>query len=183
MLKKLAKIANRLDSMGLTKEADTIDGLIKRFAQDMSSLSDQVLEEELNYIVPVRMDDWNWVIPLCWSGLSSNNNSPEGMRKAHNDVDTAAGMAASIIKRRCDKVGCDFKSSCDRFIELGKSSLEDYIEHVSDKQAYVDSANMKWTKCVRAFKKACEDMMMDDVLNSESMMKREVEMESEGNPF
>lgn len=183
MIRELIKIANRLDNMGLNREADAIDGLIKRFAQDMSSLSDQALEEELNYIVPVRMDDWNWVIPVCWSGLSSNNNSPEGMRKAHNDVDTAAGMAASIIKRRCDEVGCDFKSSCDKFIELGKSSLDDYIEHVSDKQSYVDSANMKWTKCVRAFKKACEDIMMDDVLNSESMMKREVEMESEGNPF
>ena len=34
MLSKLAKIANRLDSIGLTKEADVLDAFIKKLAED-----------------------------------------------------------------------------------------------------------------------------------------------------
>jgi hypothetical protein len=32
MLKDLVKVANRLDSLGLTREADAIDGLVKKMA-------------------------------------------------------------------------------------------------------------------------------------------------------
>ena len=43
MLKDLVKIANRLDSLGLTKEADIIDGYLSKSAADKSE--DQVAEE------------------------------------------------------------------------------------------------------------------------------------------
>ena len=48
MLKDLVKVANRLDSLGLTKEADAIDGLVKKMAAmnegDDLDLEDQDIE-------------------------------------------------------------------------------------------------------------------------------------------
>jgi len=44
MLKDLVKVANRLDSLGLTREADAIDGLVKKMAA-MSEGDDLDLED------------------------------------------------------------------------------------------------------------------------------------------
>jgi hypothetical protein len=44
MLKDLVKVANRLDSLGLTREADAIDGLVKKIA-GMSEGDDLDLED------------------------------------------------------------------------------------------------------------------------------------------
>jgi hypothetical protein len=44
MLKDLVKVANRLDSLGLTREADAIDGLVKKMA-GMSEGDDLDLED------------------------------------------------------------------------------------------------------------------------------------------
>jgi hypothetical protein len=41
MLKNLVKIANRLDSLGLSKEADVIDNLIQKFATDDSDTEEE----------------------------------------------------------------------------------------------------------------------------------------------
>jgi hypothetical protein len=46
MLKDLVKVANRLDSLGLTREADAIDGLVKKMA-GMSEGDDLDLYSEL----------------------------------------------------------------------------------------------------------------------------------------
>jgi hypothetical protein len=45
MLKDLVKVANRLDSLGLTREADAIDGLVKKMA-GMSEGDDLDLEDQ-----------------------------------------------------------------------------------------------------------------------------------------
>jgi hypothetical protein len=45
MLKDLVKVANRLDSLGLTREADAIDGLVKKMAA-MSEGDDLDLEDQ-----------------------------------------------------------------------------------------------------------------------------------------
>ena len=50
-LEKLAKIANRLDSIGLTREADSLDNIIRKIA--VETLDDSDLHEEFKGI-PVQ---------------------------------------------------------------------------------------------------------------------------------
>jgi len=54
MIKELIKIANRLDALGLKREADTVDGLIKRFAAEADDESEDPADwsEE-------KWDQWN----------------------------------------------------------------------------------------------------------------------------
>ena len=44
MIKELIKVANRLDTLGLKREADTVDGLIKRFAAETDGESGDAAE-------------------------------------------------------------------------------------------------------------------------------------------
>ena len=46
MLKGLMKVANKLDSIGLTKEADTIDALIRKIVASENNLLINSSEEE-----------------------------------------------------------------------------------------------------------------------------------------
>ena len=50
MLKELIKVANKLDSVGLSKEADVIDGLIKKIATT----------EGLLHYAPVTEEEYKW---------------------------------------------------------------------------------------------------------------------------
>lgn len=54
MIKELIKVANRLDTLGLKREADTVDGLIKRFAAETDDESQDAADwsEE-------KWDRWN----------------------------------------------------------------------------------------------------------------------------
>lgn len=54
MIKELIKVANRLDTLGLKREADTVDGLIKRFAAETDDESEDAADwsEE-------KWDRWN----------------------------------------------------------------------------------------------------------------------------
>jgi hypothetical protein len=84
MLKDLVKVANRLDSLGLTREADAIDGLVKKMAAmsegDDLDLEDGDIEYELGSSsgLPVKV----WEEP------------PLDIR------DVAAAFEASFIKSR-----------------------------------------------------------------------------------
>jgi len=60
MIKELIKIANRLDTLGLKREADTVDGLIKRFAAEADDESEDLAhwEDPANW-TEKEWDQWN----------------------------------------------------------------------------------------------------------------------------
>lgn len=184
MLKELAKVANKLDHLGLTKEADFIDGIISKFAEEESAgnpLSDALLDEQLNYIVPVKVDTWSWVTPTSWryrEGEETESNV-EGIM-------TSARMAAFLIKKDCEERGASLQASKERFLELARESLAGYLQHVSDKEAYVRAAEAKAGRHMAEFKKACDSLVAEDKAREEGMQAYEKKiMESGGmsSPF
>ena len=58
MIKNLVKVANRLDSLGLTKEADTLDAIIRKLSAeaDPTRLVDTSMRETLSSDTPAAPD-------------------------------------------------------------------------------------------------------------------------------
>lgn len=171
MLKDLIKVANRLDSLGHRNEADFLDRLINKLAQEVSSLpiSDNILSEELNYVVPVKSQDWNWIMPGSWKLSKENYESSYEQEESLSGIKSGASMAATKIKRLSDELGGDFKASAKRFLELAKESLADYIEFVSntnDGKRFVEAARRKGGEHLREFTKACDELIDSDRISS-----------------
>lgn len=73
MLNKLVKIANRLDDLGLTKEADVIDGVISKIAGD-------VLDPKYygSTTIPTHPDPKRWEKPADPKWLEYTESAPRG---------------------------------------------------------------------------------------------------------
>jgi hypothetical protein len=82
MLKDLVKVANRLDSLGLTREADAIDGLVKKMAG--MSEGDDLEDEDIEY----DSDSYSELPVKIWE------EPPLDIK------DVAAAFEASLIKSR-----------------------------------------------------------------------------------
>ena len=176
MLKDLIKIANKLDALGFTREADLLDSLIIKMAEDFTApLSDNVLKDELNYIVPVKSKEWSWVMPYTWKYSKGFYDSEDEHDHSLERIGSGAGMAAFKIKKDCEEFGASFDASCKRFLELTEESLNGYLEYASDKPSYVEAGRRKWGDHVAAFKRECESLISQDKIRQEGDAKREAE--------
>ena len=174
MIKDLIKIANRLDALGLTMEADLLDSLIVKIAEDVATpLSDIFLKEELNYLVPVKSREWSWIMPYTWKYSKSSYLSEDEHLQSLEGIGSGTGMAAFKIKKDCEKFGASFEASCKRFLELAEESLNGYLEYVSDKPSYVEAGRRKWGDHVVAFKRECESLMSEDEARREAEAVRD----------
>ena len=96
-LASLAKIANRLDSIGLTKEADSLDKIIIKFAMEAAP-TDEEMEEEIKNVAKVILsshkDDID-NLKTDLQNLSSYLDSyPEG--KDFDSLSRHPGLASGI---------------------------------------------------------------------------------------
>jgi hypothetical protein len=174
MLKDLIKVANKLDALGLTVEADLLDDLIIKMAEDFASpISDSFLKEELNYIVPVKSKEWSWVMPHTWKYSKGFYDSESEHNQSLEAIGSGAGMAAFKIKKECEEFGASFDASCKRFLQLAEESLNEYLEYASDKPSYVEAGRRKWADHVVAFKRECESLISQDKIRQEGDRKRE----------
>jgi hypothetical protein len=96
MLSKLAKIANRLDSIGLTKEADSLDKIIIKFAMGAAP-TDEEMEEEIKNVAKVILsshkDDID-NLKTDLQNLSSYLNGYEG--EDFDSLSRHPGLASGI---------------------------------------------------------------------------------------
>jgi hypothetical protein len=185
MLKELIKVANRLDSIGLSKEADLLDAIIVKMAAN--SLGDEVLKGELNYLVPVKSADWGWIIPTSWRLSKEHYSSISEKESSLDGIARSAGMAAFKIKKMCKESGADFMASSDRFVKLARESLRDYLRFASegnDGQRFVAAGERKGGEHISEFKKSCEALMEGDRIEGEEEISRELRREEENiNPY
>jgi hypothetical protein len=188
MLSDLSKVANKLDEVGLTKEADFLDSIITKLASEVP-VSDNLLKEELNYVVPVWSPEWNWIIPTSWRLSKEHYSSISEQEESHKGIEDGVGMAAFNVKKMSEKLGGDFNASAKRFLELAGESLTGYIDSVSkarDGERLVEAARVKGGEHLREFTKACDHLIAADKAREEGEAARGVRMEAEGdmsNPF
>lgn len=188
ILSDLSKVATKLDEVGLTKEADFLDSLITKLASEVP-VSDDLLKEELNYVVPVWSSDWNWIIPTSWKLSKEHYGSTYEQEASLKGIEDGVGMAAFKVKKMSEELGADFNASAKRFLELAGESLTSYIDSVSkarDGERLVEAARVKGGEHLREFTKACDYLIAADKAREESEMARKIRREEEGdssNPF
>lgn len=181
MLGDLVKVANKLDEVGLTKEADFLDSLITKLASEVP-VSDDLLKEELNYVVPVWSSDWHWIIPTSWQLSKEHYGSTYEQEASLKGIEDGVGMAAFKVKKMSEELVADFRASAKRFLELAEESLGDYIDFVSktnDGERLVEAARLKGGEHLREFKKACDHLIAADKAREEAEMARKIRMEQE----
>jgi hypothetical protein len=80
MLKDLVKVANRLDSLGLSKEADFLDSIIRKIAA-MNTGTPPYMNAGTGDFELEMGEDGNWDYPVNKTIIPSNYESPEPQRK------------------------------------------------------------------------------------------------------
>ena len=114
MLKELVKFANHLDSRGFTKEADMVDAIITKAAQDDSGeglkavairSSKQVLNQFFGIDVFSDVEGNNMKIELSDSNKKKlkNPNMMEAMMEARDSV---FGGPSALSVEECSDEGC-----------------------------------------------------------------------------
>jgi len=94
MLKKLAKVANRLDQLGLTKEADVLDRFINKLAQmeDMSESDDDSSESSARVAKAIENSAG---MPHFENAFLTRNPSPESEGSTFLTAQSAESLASA----------------------------------------------------------------------------------------
>lgn len=90
MLKDLVKVANRLDSLGLTKEADFLDNLIYKIAED--GLTDLTQDPSANVAAAIEA---SLNIPHFINTFKTRNPSPESEGSTFIEPQTPESLASA----------------------------------------------------------------------------------------
>lgn len=109
MIKELIKIANRLDTMGFKREADAVDGIIRKIAGGgMDNLGPTAYLKTLDWIDGVNLKELRYLVDdyMSYYERSRDWDNPD-----HEDdaimADEEAGKIAQFIRNNIKRTGTE----------------------------------------------------------------------------
>lgn len=125
MLKDLIKLANHLDQKGLRKEADHLDFIIRKLAQDEAQTEAQAEDFQLIFVNGKKAED-----------------------KYSNDTLESVKNTGNIILEFVDILGNKFKAKAG-IDDMKSTHMDDVIEFITDSEEFTadpTDAAMKYAK-------------------------------------
>ena len=169
MIKNLVKVANRLDSLGLTKEADTLDAIIRKLSAeaDPTRLVDTSMRETLSSDTPAAPDPLQNVVSyLDLEHLEDTKDKKEFFFFLADLIDRAEDLAKPsrdisfigppIIVKREDtsnnfKTDRNFKRLYDKYGQPIIDALWRYIDEAAGYFSQINDGTLDGSTRDKAF--------------------------------